>query len=84
MDQRIITIIEALHALQAKGRHTVFYNYSGHVHSIDVKILQGEWREKKKPVITKMFALDRPGLFNIPDGSTTTLEDFIAHIGELK
>ena len=84
MDQRIITIIEALHALQTKGRHTVFYNYSGHVNSIDVRIYRGEWQKKKKPVIDKMFSLDHPDLFTIPDGSTTTLEEFIAHIGGLK
>ncbi len=84
MDKRIETIIEALHALQAKGRYTVFYDYSGHVNWISVRIYKGKWSKKKKPVFSRQFCLDHPDLYNISDGSATTLDEFITTISDLK
>jgi hypothetical protein len=80
MDERITMIARTLHDLQARGGYTVFYNFSGHVNALDVRIYKGKWKRNKKPVLNKLFDLNRPGLYDLYDGSTTTPEELVTLI----
>jgi hypothetical protein len=84
MDSRIKTIAEALHELQATGKYTVFYDYSGQINSLDVNVYEGDWQRDKKPVIDRMFNLDRNGLFDMYKCSSTTVEEFLTLLKSLK
>jgi hypothetical protein len=81
MDSRITTIAEALHELQATGKYTVFYDYSGHINAIGVRIFKGERLPGKEPLVNRLFRLDRPDLQDILYMNNTTVEEFIALIG---
>ncbi len=84
MDPRITTLAEALHRLQAKGRHTVFYQYSGHTNTLDVRIYRGVWSRNKKNILNRIFRLDRPDLYDILHFGHTTVEEFMTLLRSLK
>jgi hypothetical protein len=84
MDSRIKTVADALHELQAKGKYTEFYNYSGHINAMEVRIFTGEWRRDKEPVLQRLFNLDRPDLHDILFIDGTTVEEFLTLLKSLK
>lgn len=48
MNEQLFKLITFLNALQATGKHTAFYSYSGHVDRLDIAIYKGKWKEKKR------------------------------------
>lgn len=81
MNEQILNLITFLNALQAQGKYTVFYSYSGHVNWFHVEIYKDKWKEKQKPIFEQDYKI-RNGIMTIYLLGETSLEQIIQSINE--
>nr|WP_288215238.1 hypothetical protein [uncultured Butyricimonas sp.] len=79
MNEQFLKLITFLNALQATGRFTVFYSYSGHVNWLCIAIYKGKWNEKKKAIFSQDYKIQN-GVMTIFHQGETTPEEIIQSI----
>lgn len=79
MNEQLFKLITFLNALQATGKHTAFYSYSGHVDRLDIAIYKGKWKEKKKAIFSQDYKIQN-GVMTIFRRGETTPEEIIQSI----
>lgn len=69
--------------LNATGRYTTFFDYSGHVKVLCIRIFKGKWSEKKKPIYEKSLNLKGETPFDVFDNTSFSISEFIEYVKEL-
>lgn len=76
-DREMLSIIEALSALNRTGLYSAFYDYAPHVGTLRVKIYEGRWTCFKKPVLKAAIDCRRFPLRDDDTEETVTAEAFM-------
>lgn len=76
-DREMLSIIEALSALNRTGLYSAFYDYAPHVGTLTVKIYEGRWTCFKKPVLKAAIDCRRFPLRDDDMEETVTAEAFM-------
>lgn len=69
-----------LHSIQDAGKYTVFYDYAGHVNTLEIKIYEGDWDIKKHPVFDCKYYLEEKLVGFWENSLETTYDDLISTI----
>lgn len=76
MKNKLLEIIVLLHDIQATGKYTVFYAFSGHVNFFNIQIYLGKWEPNKDMIFDHQYAFN-DGITTTNDGHKTTFNKII-------
>ena len=61
MENLIAELITQVFLANSRKKHTIFFDFSGHVNTISVSALKGKWKPKAKSVFESNVRLNVPG-----------------------
>lgn len=85
MDKIFIEILVELERLNRSGKYTTFFDFSGHVNTVDIRIYKGKWTKKKKPFFyLPVIRLDAPAHRSSITGENFDPQLFLYYLAYLR
>ena len=84
MDKIFIEIFEELTKLNASGKYTTFFDFLGHVNTVDIRIFNGKWSVGKTPFFDMaVIRFDAPECRSCTTGEHFDPQTFLKYLADL-